>query len=161
MKNALFLSVFAVACIPAAKDTADTATDTDTTPAVSASVSWDADAVNLTISNGSDTSEYVWGIAENANCDDCWTGEDCFGGYELNDGSLLSFCHPVAIDGGMLAYGATPADVVEGATTVFGSADFGPNTTHILDDVAAGGSCWIWGADTSYYSTYEKSCTEF
>ena len=132
MKNTLLLSVFAVACVPTGKDTADTSTDivdtdTDTDivePKLGAAVDWGDDAVSLTIENGSEEAEYTWGIAETADSTDPWTGEDCYGGYELGDGSLLSFCHPVAVDGGMLAYGASPGDIVEGATTVFGGANF-------------------------------------
>lgn len=166
MKNTLLLSAFAVACIPTGKDTADTSddivdTDTDITePELGAAVEWGDDSVELTIENGSEEADYMWGIAETADSTDPWTGEDCYGGYVLNDDTVLSFCHPVADDGGMLAYGASPNDIVEGATTVFGSADFEARTTHILDDYATGGSCWVWGEDTSYYADYGKTCTE-
>ena len=141
---------------PTPLPTSSISTDTDIVePELGAAVDWGDDAVSLTIENGSE--EASTGYCRNSRLNDPWTGEDCYGGYEL--GGTLSFCH-FAADGGMLAYGASPSDIVEGATTVFGSADFGALTTHILDDIATGGSCWVWGEDTSYYADYGKTCTE-
>ena len=183
MKKLILLPAFAMfACVDTGKtgDSGDTATDTEETdteetdteetgteetgsvvPAVELGTAWGDDSVTLTITNGAEDASYFWGIAETTgDCLDsewgCWTGEDCFQGFEA-----YTYCHPVDATGGSLSYGATPDAVTEGTDTVFGSADFDTITTHIVDDQSsAEGPCWVWGADTTYYSGYEKTCTE-
>ena len=59
-----------------------------------------------------------------------------------------------------MTYGAATDAVAGGSTTVFSSADFGSLTTHVLDDENSteAGTCWTWGADTTYYNGFYKSC---
>ena len=181
MKKLILLPVLAMfACVDGEKDTgedtagaADTTDTTDTTetgdtevpaPTATANVDWGADSVTLalTVENGLDGADYVWGIAETAAAcgTECWTAEDCFEGYELETGAVLSYCHPISETGGNLSYGATTDGVAEGLDTVF-NADFSSTTTHIVDDRGSEeGPCWVWGNDASYYSGYEKTCTE-
>ena len=173
MKKLLLLPALAMfACIDVGKETGEITetgeTETETpAPSATAGVSWGEASVtlDLAVENGLDGADYYWGIAENTgDCvanDWCWTGEDCFAGYELESGDVLSYCHPISETGGDLSYGADTASVAEGLDTVFTSADFSSLTTHIVDDRgSAEGPCWVWGADTSYYSGYEKTCTE-
>ena len=174
MEKSLLLAgaLLATACVDIKEDTGTTeTTDTSTTEdteeawAPTVSVDWASDAVTLTFENQAEGGMYYWGITENSGaCVDagtCWTGEDCHMGYDLeeSDGNL-SFCHPLGSTGVTLAYGATPQDIVEGDTTVFGNSDFLEVTTYILDDrSSADAPCWTWGVDESYYSGYEKSCS--
>ena len=165
--------MFAAACVDIKEDTGTNTTDTSTTEdteeawSPDLAVDWAADAVTLNFSNPAEGGMYYWGIVENAGaCLDsgsCWTGEDCFMGYDLQDnGGNLLFCHPVGTTGVTLAYGATGANTVEGETTTFNLAngDYSVVTTYILDDRAsADAPCWTWGVDESYYSGYEKACT--
>ena len=177
MKKLILLPALAMfACVDAGKetgedsgtdttdttDTADTADTEEVVPSATASVTWgdSSVALALTVENGLDGAEYYWGIAQTNDCTDCWTGEDCHGGYLLGSGSLLEYCHPIDADGGELFYGGDPNDLSEGAETVF-SQQLSATATHIVDDQSsAEGPCWTWGADTSYYSDYEKTCTE-
>ena len=166
MKNLVLLTpVLAIACLDVKPEETGTTTE-DTAEVVVAdpsfSVTWGSSDVSLAITDG--TVEYHWGMAENAGtCVDagwCWTGEDCFLGYDLTDGGNLSYCHPVSATGGSLTYGADTAAVTEGSSTVFSDngTDWASVVTHIVDDRNAG-PCWTWGADTSYYSGYDKTCT--
>ena len=141
--------------------TTDTTDTTDTTPpATGFSTSWGDSAVSLTITDGDANASYYWGVTENVGCTDCWTAEDCFMGYDLGNGTNLSYCHPVSTTGGSLSYGASYDGVVEGSTTLFPDASFSTGVTYIVDDrSSAEGPCWTWGGDTSYYNGYEKTCT--
>ena len=170
MKKLILLPALAMfACIDEGKETGgeETGTEEVADPTASISVDWGADSVTLTLAveNGLEGASYFWGIAETSgSCLDsewgCWTGEDCFRGFDTESGNL-TYCHPVDATGGNLSYGATPDGVAEGMDTVFGSADFSSVTTHIVDDQgSAEGPCWVWGADATYYSGYGKTCTE-
>ena len=147
--------------------TTDTSVNTDTSdtteppPETTLSVTWNDSSVGLTITDGDANASYYWGITENvAGCSNCWTAEDCFMGFDLNNGTNLLYCHPVSATGGSLAYGASFDGVVEGSTTLFPDADFSDRVTYIVDDrSSAEGPCWTWGLDTSYYDGYEKTCT--
>jgi len=165
---AIFSMVAAVGCIPIeeVKETGEEELIDEVDP-MSASVSWGDSSVSLSITNGDSAASYNWGIAENSGgCLSsewgCWTGEDCHMGFDLTSGGNYSYCHPVSSTGGSLAYGASPDAVAEGDSTVFGEASFSTVTTHVLDNAASteAESCWVWGADTSYYNGYYKSCTE-
>jgi hypothetical protein len=144
-------------------DTAQEEEESETTT----SVSWAAGAVTLDIANGDETASYNWGLTENVgSCIDdgwCWTGEDCHTGYNETNGGNILYCHPVSSSGGSLSYGAScdssGCDVIEGSTTVFDDG-FSDKITHILDNEASteDGSCWVWGADTSYYDGFPKGC---
>ena len=175
MKKLILLPTLAMfACIDGTtdKETGDSGVvDTDTEeaadPTATAGVSWGADSVTLelTVTDGLDGAEYFWGITENSgSClteGGCWTGEDCFAGYIQDTGNVLAYCHPITETGGNLAYGATTDGVAEGMDTVFSGDQFSSKTTNIVDDRgSAEGPCWVFGADTSYYSGYEKTCTE-
>ena len=182
MKKLILLPVLAMfACVDGEKDTgedtagaADTTDTTDTTdtedtevpaPTANPSVTWGDSSVSLTLTveNGLDGASYVWGIAEtSSDCgDNCWTGEDCFEGFELESGDVLNYCHPISATGGELFYGGEAASLGEGSETVFQNADLSEATTHIIDDRGSDeGPCWVWGQDVSYYSGYAKSCTE-
>ena len=155
---------------PACTDTAWEQPDTDTGEEVAetsldAAVTWGDSSVTLalTVTDGLDGADYFWGIAETAESLYPWTGEDCYAGYDLSDGTNLSYCHPISATGGELFYGGTFDAIDEGVDTVFDTAngDFGSLTTHIVDDRgSAEGPCFTWGEDTSYYSGYAKTCTE-
>ena len=168
MKKLILLPLLAMmACVDTKGDSGeDTAVEEEAAETtVAPSVTWGASSVTLalTVTDGQDGADYYWGIAETGTDTDPWTAEDCFGGYELGDGTLLSYCHPISATGGELFYGGTFDAIDEGVDTVFDTAngDFGSLTTHIIDDRgAATGPCFVWGEDTSYYSTYEKTCTE-
>ena len=75
---------------------------------------------------------------------------------------MLSYCHYVSSSGAELYYGGTYDDLDEGNYTVFfDQEDWAERITYIIDDRAsAERPCWVWGVDTSYYSDYEKTCTE-
>ena len=167
-KYTLFAGVLlASACVEIKEDTGTSTDTSDTSEVVETvdptfSASWGDSSVSLTVTDGAEGATYVLGITENGgDCGtECWTGEDCFMGFDLNDGSNLTFCHPVGAMGVELAYGATGADTVEGSTTTFGNADFSTVVTYIVDDrSSADAPCWTWGADTNYYNGYEKACT--
>ena len=160
-----------VACIPIEEGKETGETGTTTTPPVSdpisMSVAWGDSSVSLSIENGETGASYNWGIAENSGACltadyGCWTGEDCHMGFDLTSGGNLSYCHPVSATGGTLSYGAGTDAVAEGSTTVFGNSDFSTVTTYVLDNAASpeGGTCYTWGADTSYYNGFYKSCEE-
>ena len=63
---------------------------------LSVAVTWGNSAVTLSISGGDANGAYDWGLAETEECNgECWTGEDCYQGYTMGDGSALFYCHPV------------------------------------------------------------------
>ena len=165
MKNLTVLAaLFAVGCVDIKEDTATETTDTADTEEVvvadpSFAVSWGDSSVSLSITDAADGASYYWGIAENG-ATGGWTAEDCFMGYELEDGTNLTYCHPASATGVELAFGAGPFDVVEGSTTLFPDNSFSTAVTYIVDDrSSADAPCWTWGFDTTYYGGYEKSCT--
>jgi len=170
MKNTLLLvsAVSMLACVDTGKETGE---DTGTAPIEyvqpTPSVTWGDSSVSLDIADAETGAAYNWGIAENTGgCLEsewgCWTGEDCHRGFDLSDGGNYLYCHPVTGSSASLAYGAAPDAVTEGSSTVFGDATFSTVTTHILDNTvsAEAGSCWVWGADTSHYANYSKTCNE-
>jgi hypothetical protein len=126
--------------------------ETDVEPeAPTASVSWGADSIALTVSGGGGA--WWFGMAESVDCDDCWTGEDCVYGYEAGDGSVFAYCHDAGDAGVSLTYGGNPSELVAG-TTVFSDAGFDGKVSYILEsdpEYGGDGSCWIWGADNAYY----------
>ena len=138
----------------------------DIEESMTVSVSWGDTELTLELTNADVAESYSLGIAENVgDCLSsewgCWTGEDCHMGFDLNnDNGNLSYCHPLESDSISLAYGATPDDVVEGVTTVFGNNSFETLVTYVLDQVSSveEETCWVWGADTNYYNGFYKSC---
>jgi hypothetical protein len=161
MKNFATLAALAlVGCVDlTGKDSG--AFDTGSSAALEFDVSWGASSVDLTIMNGDSASEYYFGIAEtNDGCLNaeygCWTGEDCYLGYDLvTTSDTLSYCHPSSSTGASLAYGGDPNALSEGSATVF-SADFEGLVTFYVENYTSG-ECWVWGADTSYYA--DLGCT--
>jgi hypothetical protein len=118
--------------------------------APTASVTWGGSSVDLTVSGG--PGAYWFGMAETTGCDDCWTGEDCVYGYDAG-GTTLAYCHDGGDTGTSLAYGGDAGALAAG-TTVFVDASFDGAVTYFLDsdsDFGGDGSCYVWGADTSYY----------
>ena len=162
-KLTVLAALFAAGCIDIKEDTGTETTDTAVTeeevlPA-SFSVAWGSSSVSLSITNAAEGASYYWGITENGNSGG-WTAEDCFMGYDLEDGTNLTYCHPASATGAELAYGAGPFDVVEGSTTLFPDDGFSDDVTYIVDDrSSADAPCWTWGFDTAYYGGYDKSCT--
>jgi hypothetical protein len=175
MKNTLLLvsAVAMLACVDTGKETGETETGTpevieyvEPTP----TVAWGEAGVSMEIADAEEGAAYTWGIVENfGECKTleeageigaCWTGEDCHRGYALNDGGQYLYCHPISGSSIELSYGAAPDAVQEGTTTVFGDATFSTVTTHILDNTVSqeAGSCWVWGADPTYYDGYAKTC---
>ena len=169
MKKLILLPVLAMmACVDTTKDTG--AEDTAEVvvevndPTAEITTTWGDSSVTLamTVTDGLDGADYFWGIAETAESDDPWTGEDCYAGYDLADGTNLSYCHPISATGGELFYGGDFNNLADDDTIYdTANADFGSRTTHIVDDRgSADGPCFTWGEDTSYYSDYAKTCTE-
>ena len=153
------------ACLDTGFDTDTEDTDVEGSPTLMEhDVAWGSSSVLLSMYiENSPSDDYYWGIAEtHEDCAQegwCWTGEDCFMGYTLEDGTLLSYCHPISEYGGELYYGGDPMNLSEGDTTVFPN-DYASLTTHLIDHASSNGPCWVFGADTSYYNSYSKSCTE-
>jgi hypothetical protein len=115
-----------------------------------ASVTWGAASVDVTISGG--PGAYWFGMAETVGCDDCWTGEDCVYGYDAS-GTTLAYCHDGTDTGTSLTYGGN-ANALDAGTTVFADAAFDGSVTYYLEsdpDFGGDGSCYVWGADNSYY----------
>ena len=130
-------------------------------------VDWSNNGLTLELENTDQEGIYNFGITENAgSCLDsdwgCWTGEDCHMGFDLTNGGNLSYCHPVQEGRNTISYGASPDSVREGSSTVFGNSAFRSVVTYVLDNYASfeDESCWTWGADTSYYNGFYKTCTE-
>ena len=119
--------------------------DTDTIEGTTFEVVWDADAVELHITNGDPSASYWFGLVETG-CGDpeyCWSGEDCIYGY-----AGYFYCHPSGTDGVSLRYGGAYDNLEEGVETVFGGSSFDGTVTYYVED---GSDCWIWGHDPSYY----------
>jgi hypothetical protein len=114
-----------------------------------ASVTWGGSAVDVDVAGG--PGAYWFGMAETVGCDDCWTGEDCVYGYD-GGGTTLAYCHDGGDSGTSLTYGGNPSALSAG-NTVFSSASDGTVTYYLESDTDFGGdgSCYIWGADASYY----------
>ena len=129
--------------------TTGTTTGTTGTTAPTASVTWGAASVDLVVSGG--PGAYWFGMAEAG--EDGWTGEDCVYGYELDDGSVLAWCHDGTDTGTSLTYGGDAVALVAG-TTVFTDASFDGSVTYYLEsdpEYGGDGSCYVWGADATYY----------
>jgi hypothetical protein len=141
--------LFSIGCVDMVKDTGGGGND-GSADAMEVSVTWGGSSVDLSIANGDAAGDYWFGLAETEGSSDPWTGEDCYEGYTLGDGSVLSYCHPSSSTGASLAYGGGTSDLSEGSETVFGSADFDGSVTYFLED-ANSGACWVWGATPSYY----------
>lgn len=135
---------------------ADADTDTDTDADMTISVTWGASSVDFAFSPSA-SDDLLVGIAETADSENPWTGEDCLNGFVLEGGDVLGpYCHAVgAGDTALsLAYGGDPNNLAAG-TTVF-DASFDGLVSYIVYDST--GACWTWGEDTSYYSG--EGCTE-
>ena len=118
--------------------------------APTASVTWGGASVDVAVAGG--PGAYWFGMAETTGCDDCWTGEDCVYGYSYG-GTTYAYCHDAGDTGTSLAYGGDATPLAAG-TTVFGSDDFDSRVTYYLEsdtDFGGDGSCYVWGADNSYY----------
>ena len=127
--------------------------DTGTSADPDFAVSWGSGAVDLTITNGSPTQSYYFGMAETG-CDDptnCWYGEDCI--YGDLTGSFF-YCHPATSTGVALSYGGPFDNLQAGVETVFGGPSFDGTVTYYVED---NNSCWVWGHDPSYYSKVDCS----
>ena len=118
------------------------------TPSVS--VNWGSGSVDVAVNGG--PGAYWFGMAETADCVDCWTGEDCIYGYTLGDGSSLAWCHDGGDNGTSLTYGGDATALAAG-TTVWRESAEGSVTYYLESDAEFGGdgSCYVWGNDTSYY----------
>ena len=129
-------------------DTTTTTTGWSEDP--SASLTWGATALQLTISGG--PGAYWFGMAETVGCEDCWTGEDCVYGYDAA-GTTLAYCHDGTDTGTTLAYGGDPGARTAGSTVFPDGSYDGAATCYRESDPDFGGdgSCYTWGADTSYY----------
>ena len=155
--------LFAVGCSDKSGDSGDTSesdtdtdTDTDTDADASVAVTWSGSGVTLAITNG-DAGGYLFGMVETDPASaDPWTGEDCYLGYTLSSGSLLSYCHPASSSGDAYSAGGSATALDENTETVF-SSSFESVLTYYLEE-SGSGACWVWGADTSYYAAL--SCTE-
>lgn len=121
-----------------------TTTGTTGTGGPAVSVNWGSSGIDVDISGGSSG---WFGMAETYDCDDCWTGEDCVYGYSYSGGSL-NYCHSVGGSGTSLTYGGDAGNLMSG-TTVFPDASFESYVTYYLEQ--DDGSCYVWGADPSYY----------
>ena len=169
-KLLLLLSTAAVACVEIGnyeEDFIDTAEEEASWDDTVITVNWQSNGVTLEIENSDESGIYNWGITENAGSCltsewGCWTGEDCFMGFDLTSGGNLSYCHPVQEGRNTISYGASPDGVREGSSTVFGNASFSHLVTYVLDNYASfeEETCWTWGADTSYYNGFYKTCYE-
>ena len=128
-----------------------TGTGTGGADTPSVSVNWGSGSVDVAISGG--PGAYWFGMAETAGCSDCWTGEDCIYGYTLGDGSVLAWCHDGGDTGTSLTYGGDATNLAAG-TTVFGGAEFDGTVSYYLEsdpEFGGDGSCYVWGADVTYY----------
>ena len=94
MKNLTVLAaLFAVGCVDIKEDTGTETTDTSTSDTgevvvadPSFAVSWGDSAVSLSVTDAGEGASYYWGITENG-ATGGWTAEDCFMGYDLEDGT--------------------------------------------------------------------------
>ena len=157
MKN--FTSLAALALIGCVDLTGkDSGMDTGGSAALEFDVSWGSSSLDLTIMNGDPNGNYYFGIAETSDgCgDQCWTGEDCYLGYDLeSENNTLTYCHPSSSTGVSLSYGGSTSSLVEGSETVF-TANFEDQVTFYVENYSSG-SCWVWGAQPSYYA--DLGCT--
>ena len=113
-------------------------------------VAWGATSVNIDIVGG--PGAYWFGMAETANCEDCWTGEDCVYGYEYSGGAF-NYCHDAGDTGSSLIYGGDPTNLSAG-TTVFPGSEYDGRVTYFLEsdpEYGGDGSCYVWGRDPNYY----------
>lgn len=156
MKNVLLIAGLMMVACNDGKDTGGSTGDSgDTTggDTPSASVSWGASGISVTVT-GNDNITF-FGMAETGGgCTDCWTGEDCDGGYELSSGDLLQYCHPISGGSLTLSYGGDANALSEGSETVFTDSSFDGAVTYYIEDSSA--NCYVWGDNPSYYS----GCTE-
>ena len=149
-------------CGPTEKDTGDTGMDTgdtetgetgDTgTPAATFAVTVTATGVDVTITNG--VGDYDFGLAQGGTTDN-WTGEDCYNGYNLQDGTNLQFCHTAA--NGTTSFTSIRADVEAG--TIGLQDGLATNTNTLFDSGLPGviswyfadssGACFVGGDDSS------------
>lgn len=133
--------------------------DSGTEP-TTVSVSWGEVAFELTVSDGAD---WRLGMAETGgSCGGdvaCWTGEDCYAGFDTGDGSTLGpYCHEVAGGEASLVYGGDLTDLQAG-TTVF-RPDFADTVTFLLipgDDTRSTEPCLVFGDAPAYYA--DLGCT--
>lgn len=128
--------------------------------AFDAKATWSPTEVVVTISNGTDSGGYDFGMAETGATANGWGGEDCLGsvpsGYTNVNDAGYEYCHHLNQTGGSLTTGADPAAVVEGASTVFIDS-LEENITYVLFE-SSSDACWSWGNDTGYYGAY--MCTD-
>jgi len=173
MRNLLLLATAtSFACIPIGEydeefTNSDVQYEDNFEEEVVVTVNWNNSGVVLEVENSDPNGRYSFGLAENSgSCLDsewgCWTGEDCYMGFDLTSGGNLTYCHPVYEGVNNIYYGATPDAVQEGHSTVFGNSTFRSVVTYVLDNHASleDESCWVWGADTSYYNGFYKDCFE-
>jgi hypothetical protein len=137
-----------------AVDSGDAVVD-ETEGPVSVTVAWGTDGVSLEVRDGG-----AWrlGMAETGgSCGEavpCWTGEDCFAGFESGDGEAYGpWCH--VVDGGevSLDYEGRMGAFEEGST-VF-QPEFADTVTYLLLPDGAdrsGGACYVFGDRPAYYS---------
>jgi hypothetical protein len=121
-------------------------------------VSWTSSGVVLEIQGGF-LAGSTFGIAEtNPSAADPWTGEDCYHGDTLSDGTHVAWCHEVRDGVHLFQCGGDPASLDAALETAFpcGTA---PIVTYLLTDSAGG--CWYWGAadGSEYYA--DLGCTGF
>lgn len=134
-------------CADSGDDTGDTNNNTD--PAIT--VDWGGSALTVELDNFN-TSGFDFGMAETADMENGWFGEDC-----LNGTTTYNYCHQFNSLTATLDYVDTLAGVSESQTTLF-DAGFQTRITYVV--TIDGGDCFVWGHDPSYYlsSTSFASC---
>ena len=130
-------------CADSGGDTGDTNNNTD--PAIT--VDWGGSAVTIELENFT-TSGFDFGMAETADPDDGWFGEDC-----LNGTASYNYCHQFNSTTASLGYVDTLGGVSESQTTLF-DAGFQTRITYVV--TVDGGDCFVWGHDPSYYLDSES-----
>ena len=106
MRNLLLLATAtSFACIPIGEydeefTNSDVQYEDNFEQEVVVTVNWNNSGVVLEVENSDPNGRYSFGLAENSgSCLDsewgCWTGEDCYMGFDLTSGGNLTYCHPV------------------------------------------------------------------
>lgn len=159
-KNLLILGtvLFAFGCEGGKDDSGTTTGDGGTTAdggttgdgggtALTMDCEWAGGGLDVTLTGG-DSAGYWVGLAE-TECGGaaCWTGEDCVYGYTTGSGTTYNFCHPASASGVFLQTVDSFEAIVEGSTTIHSASTV---NTYFMEEVSTG-TCWVWGADTSYY----------
>lgn len=177
LSAAVLLGLVGCADFPPKGDTEIVTLDTDTdTVLPTAQVTWGDEGVTLTLTNSSGYNFTEFGIAQNdddciADEEDgilpgCYTAEDCVNGDYIEEfGATFEMCHNVGTRTSMtLLYVKDGIDsvvedgkllAVDGQYTSFPDDSYEYMVTYYLKE--AGGQCWRWGLDTSYFADTDCS----